>query len=165
MGKELYESEPAFKHAIDDCSTAFASYADWSLLDEIHASKENSQLHRIDVVQPYLFAMQVALAKLWISKGITPTSVVGHSMGEVAAAYIAGALTINDAANIICTRSKLMATLSNQGGAMAVTELDKPQAEALVEKHKGKISLAVINSPKSTVLAGDTLLVPVRRVG
>ncbi|MFT3738025.1 MAG: alpha/beta fold hydrolase [Breznakibacter sp.] len=159
MGKELYEKEPAFKSAIDECETAFAKYVDWSLIDEINAAKENSQLHRINVIQPYLFAMQIALARLWMAKGIMPASVAGHSMGEVAAAYTAGALSMDDAANIICTRSILMNTLSGQGGAMAVTELDKQQAEELVAKHHGKISLAVLNSPKSTVLAGDTQII------
>lgn len=159
MGKELYQKEPAFKLAIDECERAFSKYVDWSLIEEIHATPETSKLQSINVVQPYLMAMQVALARLWISKGIQPASVVGHSMGEVAAAYIAGALTIDDAANIICTRSILMNTLSGKGGAMAVTELNKEQAEALVEKYNGKISLAVLNSPKSTVLAGDNQII------
>jgi len=159
MGKELYQKEPAFKAAIDACDKAFSKYVDWSLIDEIHATPETSKLQSINVVQPYLMAMQVALAWLWMSKGVQPASVVGHSMGEVAAAYIAGTLTLDDAANIICTRSILMNTLSGKGGAMAVTELNKEQAEALVEKYNGKISLAVLNSPKSTVLAGDNQII------
>ncbi len=159
MGKELYAKEPAFKVAIDECEAAFKKYADWSLVQEIHATEDSSKLNRIHVIQPYLFAMQVALSRLWIAKGIEPDSVVGHSMGEVAAAYIAGTLSMDDAANIICTRSILMNTLSGQGGAMAVTELNTQQAEQLVEKYEGKISLAVQNSPKSTVLAGDSAII------
>jgi len=155
MGKELYEREPVFKQSIDKCDKAFSKYADWSLIDEIYSIEENSKLKNINVIQPYLFAMQVSLSELWISKGVEPSAVVGHSMGEVGAAYIAGALSIEDAAMIICTRSILMNTLSGQGGAMAVTELSADDAQALVSQYCGKISLAVQNSPKSTVLAGD----------
>jgi acyl transferase domain-containing protein/thioesterase domain-containing protein len=159
MGKELYSKNDVFKATIDEIDEAFKKYADWSLIDEIHADEANSQLNKINVIQPYLFAMQVALSKQWMANGVQPDSVVGHSMGEVAAAYIAGALSLDDAANIICTRSILMNTLSGQGGAMAVTELSKEEAEAYVEKHGGKISLAVQNSPKSTVLAGDNQII------
>nr|WP_321451597.1 polyketide synthase [uncultured Carboxylicivirga sp.] len=155
MGKELYENEPVFKQSIDKCDKAFSKYADWSLIEEIFATEEDSKLKNINVIQPYLFAMQVALSELWMSKGVQPSAVVGHSMGEVGAAYIAGALSIDDAANVICTRSILMNTLSGQGGAMAVTELSADEAEAIVNQYDGKISLAVQNSPKSTVLAGD----------
>ena len=157
MGTSLYKSEPVFRSEIDACEAAFESYVNWSLTEELFASKANSNLNKIDVIQPCIFAMQIALAKLWISKGLIPTSVVGHSMGEVAAAYIGGALTINDAANVICTRSQLMYTLSNTGGAMAVTELEKSEAEKIVAQYDGKLSVAVENSPTSTVIAGDEI--------
>ncbi len=159
MGRELYENEPVFKNTIDICEKAFSQYVDWSLKAEIYTDKSNSNLKKINVIQPYLFAMQVALAELWKAKDVEPEAVVGHSMGEVAAAYIAGTLTIEDAANIICSRSKLMNTLSGQGGAMLVTELDVEQANKLVEKYNGKISLAVQNSPKSIVLAGENSII------
>ncbi|UZR98135.1 type I polyketide synthase [Chondrinema litorale] len=155
MGKELYQSEPVFKAMIDACDAAFAKYTDWSLIEQLHAEKEASRLKEIDIIQPSLFAIEIALAKLWMSKGIMPDAVVGHSMGEVASAFIAGAIDLNDAANIICSRSKLMKTVSNTGGAMGVTELTVAQAEATIEKYNGKLSVAVSNSPKSTVIAGD----------
>ncbi|MEM6830721.1 MAG: type I polyketide synthase, partial [Bacteroidota bacterium] len=155
MGKELYRKEPVFKQAIDDCEEAFRPFVDWSLTEQIHEDEEHSRLKKeISVIQPALFAMQVSLAKLWMSFGVKPDSVVGHSMGEVAAAYISGALNLTDAANIICTRSRLMQTVSGQGGAMAVTELTVAQAEDHIKQYKG-LSIAVNNSPKSTVIAGD----------
>src|SRR5690606_35921117 len=108
----------------------------------------------INVIQPALFAMQIAIARLWITWGLRPDAVVGHSMGEVAAAYIGGALSLDDAARVICTRSKLMKTVSGKGGAMAVTELSLADAEEVVKRYP-ELSVAVNNSPKSTVLAGD----------
>jgi acyl transferase domain-containing protein/acyl carrier protein len=155
MGKELYASEPVFRATIDECSKAYAKYTNWNLIDEIHASEENSHISEIDVIQPFICAVQIALAKLWESKGVSPTAVVGHSMGEVAAAYFGGAISLNDAAKIICTRSKLMKTLSGKGGAMAVTELSWDDAQQLVKEYDGKLSVGVYNSPKSTVLSGD----------
>ncbi|NBC81769.1 MAG: alpha/beta fold hydrolase [Bacteroidetes bacterium] len=155
MGKSLYATEKVYRETIDACDKAFKNFVGWSLIDEIHASKENSRLKRIDVIQPALFASQVALAKLWISRGVKPDAVVGHSMGEVAAAYISGVLSLDDAACVICSRSLLMKTLSGTGGAMAVTELTYQEAEKEIEPYHGRLSVAVHNSPKSTVIAGD----------
>lgn len=154
MGKELLEKEPLFKAMITECHHAFKPHTDWSLLDQLHATEEKSLLDRIDVIQPMLFAMQVSLAKLWMSWGIKPDAVVGHSMGEVAAAYIAGALTLEDAAKVICTRSKLMRTVSGEGGTMATTALSLEEAERLIERYP-KLSIAANNSAKSTVFSGD----------
>lgn len=155
MGRELMAKENVFREAIEACDRAFAPYTDWSLIAQLNATPETSRLQEIDVVQPALCAMQLALAKLWKSWGITPHAVVGHSMGEVAAAYTAGAISLEDAARIICERSRLMKTVSGQGGAMAVTELSREEAEKIAETYQGKFSVAVNNSPKSTVLAGD----------
>ena len=155
MGRQLYNTEKVFKQVIDDCNAAFDKFTDWSLIDQLNAEKEISRLTEINVIQPCLFAIEIALAKLWMSKGIQPNVVVGHSMGEVASAYIAGAINLHEAANIICSRSKLMKTVSNTGGAMGVTELTIEQAEASIRKYNGKLSVAVSNSPKSTVIAGD----------
>jgi acyl transferase domain-containing protein/surfactin synthase thioesterase subunit/acyl carrier protein len=154
MGQELLVKEPVFRAAIEACDLAFQPFVDWSLITQLNATGETSRLNEINVIQPMLFAVQVALAELWISWGIRPDAVVGHSMGEVAAAHISGALSLNDAAAIICTRSLLMRTVSGKGGAMVVTELSLADAEELVKQFP-KLSVAVSNSPKSTVLAGD----------
>lgn len=154
MGRELFIKEAVFRDAIEACDKAFAPYTDWSLIDQLHSTNEESRLNEINVIQPALCAMQIALAKLWMSWGVKPDAVVGHSMGEVAAAYISGALNLDDAARVICTRSRLMRTVSGKGGAMAVTELSLTDAEAVVERYP-ELSVAVNNSPKSTVLAGN----------
>jgi len=119
------------------------------------ADEQHSRLHEIDVVQPVLFAMQVALAALWRSWGVEPDAVVGHSMGEVAAAHVAGALSLEDAARIICRRSLLLRRLSGQG-AMAVVELGLEQAREALAGYETRLSIGVSNSARSTVLSGDT---------
>lgn len=155
MGCELYQEENTFREAIDECDAAFRKYTNWSLVEELFANSENSQLKYINIIQPAICAVQIALARLWMSWGIIPDAVVGHSMGEVAAANIAGILSVDDAARIICTRSKLMSRLSGSGGAMALTELSLEEAQKTVDQYQGKICIAVQNSPKSTVFAGD----------
>lgn len=154
MGKSLYREEPVFKEAIDACDKAFAVFTSWSLLEQLMADEANSRLKDIEVIQPYICAIQIAMAKLWQSWGVKPDAVVGHSMGEVASAFIAGAISLEDAALIICKRSQLMKKMSGKG-AMAVTELTAAEAEKVAAAYKGKLSVAVHNSPKSTVLSGD----------
>ncbi|GAB4342790.1 MAG: hypothetical protein OHK0038_22740 [Flammeovirgaceae bacterium] len=160
MGKSLYEKEPTFREAIDECDKTFKKFITWSIVEEIYAEASTSRLHEIDVIQPMICALQIALAKLLISWGVKPNSVVGHSMGEVAAAHIAGILPLEDAANIICTRSKLMKRKSGKG-AMAVVELTYEEALKLTSRREfeGSLSVAVNNSPTGTVIAGDPISV------
>ncbi len=154
MGRDLLEQEPIFRAVIEECDRVMRAYVDWSLLAQFQAGEAQTRLHEIDVIQPTLFAIEIALAALWRSWGITPDVVIGHSMGEVAAAYIAGALSLEDAAWIICARSKLLVRVSGQG-AMAAVELSLEDARALVSDYSGRVSVAVSNSPNSTVLAGE----------
>ncbi|ELR73055.1 Malonyl CoA-acyl carrier protein transacylase [Fulvivirga imtechensis AK7] len=158
MGRELYKQEPVFRKMIDKCEAAFSKYCDWSLIAQLQADADTGRLDEINVIQPALFAMQVALARLWQSFGIEPDAVTGHSMGEVAAAYISGSISLSDAAKVICTRSSLMKTVSGKGGAMAVTELTVAEANEIIKKYRG-LSVAVNNSPKSTVIAGDQSMI------
>ncbi|MGP3962304.1 type I polyketide synthase [Nonomuraea sp. 3N208] len=154
MGRDLLDTEPVFAAAIADCDRAMWPYADWSLIAELTADRQTSRLDEIDVVQPAIFAVQVALARLWRSWGFEPDVVIGHSMGEVAAAHVAGALDLDDAARIICGRSRLIRTTSGRG-AMAAVELSAERAAELVAGYGGRVSVAVSNAPTSTVLAGD----------
>lgn len=154
MGRTLIAREPVFADTIAQCSAAFSEHVDWSLHDELHATPDTSRLTEVDVVQPAIFAVQIALAALWRSWGVTPDAVVGHSMGEVAAAHVAGALSLADAARIICRRSQLVRRTSGQG-AMAVVELPLPEANAVLRGYEDRLSVAVSNSPTSTVLSGE----------
>ena len=123
----MFQQEPIFRKVIERCDQAMRPYGEWSLLAELMATDTaRSRLNEVDIIQPALFAIQVALAALWRSWGIEPQAVVGHSMGEVAAAYIAGALNLEDAARVICHRSRLVRRVVGEG-AMAAVELSGPE--------------------------------------
>ncbi|WP_370418228.1 acyltransferase domain-containing protein [Streptomyces sp. QH1-20] len=154
MGRELAAREPEFHAALRECDDAVGAYAGWSVLDELVADERHSRLARIDVVQPMLFSIEVALAALWRSWGVVPDAVIGHSMGEIAAAHVAGALGLEDAVRIICGRSALLRRVSGQG-AMLAAELTLEEALRAVEGHEQSVAVAVSNSPRSTVLSGD----------
>lgn len=108
MGRELLEQEPVFRAVLEQCDALLGSHTSWSLLEELTADESQSRLDETEIAQPALFAVQVALAHLWRSWGIEPNAVVGHSLGEVAAAHIAGALSLADAVQLICHRGRLM---------------------------------------------------------
>ncbi len=155
MGRRLLEQEAVFREVIERCDLAMRPYGDWSLLAELMATDAtNSRLNEIDIIQPALFAIQIALAALWRSWGIEPQAVVGHSLGEVAAAYVAGALKFEDAVRIICHRSRLFKRI-NGHGAMAAVELSIEEARRTLVGSEDRVSIAVSNGPTSTVLSGD----------
>ncbi|GAA1770519.1 type I polyketide synthase [Nonomuraea bangladeshensis] len=155
MGRDLLDSEPVFAETIASCERAMRSYVDWSLTDELTAAPQTSRLTRADVAQPVIFAVQVALARLWRSWGFEPDAVIGHSMGEVAAAHVAGILDLDDAARIICGRSGLARSIAGGHGAMAAVELPYERARERVAGYGGRVVVGVSNSPTSCVLAGE----------
>ncbi|MFJ1797217.1 acyltransferase domain-containing protein, partial [Kitasatospora griseola] len=151
MGGELYASEPVFRAAIDACDAALAPYTDWSLVEVLTGG---GSLERVDVVQPALFAVMVALAELWRAHGVAPDAVVGHSQGEIAAAYVAGALSLDDAAKAVALRSKALVALADQGGMVSIG-LGHEQAAEFVARWDGRLTVAVVNAPGSVVVSGD----------
>nr|WCO03998.1 AjuE [Cystobacter sp.] len=151
MGRELMGKEPVFRQAIEACDAALKRHVKWSLKEVL---EKGQGLEKVEVIQPALFAVEVALAALWRSWGVEPDAVVGHSMGEVAAAHVAGALSLEDAARVICERSRLVASTSGKGG-MAVVELGAEEAEKRIAGKGGRVSVAASNGPRSTVLAGE----------
>lgn len=153
MGRRLLEESDAFRAAMEQCDAIIRAEAGWSVLDELMAAEDASRLSDIDRAQPLIFSVQVALAALWRSLGIEPVAVLGHSMGEVAAAFVAGALTLEDAARVICRRSRLLRKVAGKGG-MAVVDLSVEQAEAEIAPFADVVSVAAANSPRSTVIAG-----------
>jgi len=155
MARRLLQQEVGFREAVERCDRAMRPYGDWWLVTELIASDAvHSRLNEIDVLQPALFAIQVALAALWRSWGIEPDAVVGHSMGEVAAAHVAGALSLEDAARIICRRSGLAKRTIGQG-AMAAVALSIEDASQALAGYEDRVSIAASNSYSSTVLSGD----------
>jgi acyl transferase domain-containing protein/thioesterase domain-containing protein/acyl carrier protein len=154
MGRQLLDRESVFREALKACEQALKQYVDWSLLAELTANEPESRLDQIDILQPALFAIQVGLAALWRSWGLEPKAVVGHSMGEIAAAYVAGALSLEDATRIICHRSRLLKKTSGQG-AMVAVQLSLKDAREAIASYEDHLCVAVSNSPGSTVISGD----------
>ncbi|WP_406500170.1 type I polyketide synthase [Streptomyces sp. NBC_00846] len=153
MGRELLENEPAFHTAMEACDDAIKTETGWSVI-ELLRSGDEERMNELDVIQPTLWAMEIALAELWRSWGVEPDIVIGHSMGESAAAYIAGSLSLADAAAVICRRSRLAKRLSGRG-TMAWVALPADEAAAALAGHEDTVAVAAINSPTSTLLSGD----------
>jgi acyl transferase domain-containing protein len=149
MARELLAGEPVFAAAMRGCDAAIQLERGWSLLDRLRDATPLTTEHEI---QPALWAIQVSLAALWRHWGVEPSLVIGHSMGEVAAATVSGALTIREGAAVICRRSALIRTLTNPGAMVAVELGERAALEAI---HTDRVAVAVINSAHSTVLAGD----------
>ena len=154
MGRQLMQEEPVFRATLEACDRAIQGQTGWSLLEELMADEGCSRLEEINVIQPALFAIEVALSALWRSWGVEPDAVVGHSMGEVAAAHVAGALSLEDAARIICFRSWLLLRVSGKG-EMALVELSLEEAEEVLSGYEELLSIAASNSPQTTILSGD----------
>ena len=158
MGKGLLETQPEFRAAMEECDRAIKAQAGLSVMEELRANSRTPRLDRVDVIQPLLFALEVSLARLWRFWGVEPDAVVGHSMGEVAAAHVAGALSLDDAALVICTRSKLLQSQSGTG-AMAAVELSVEAAERAIAGHVDRVAVAASNGPRTTVISGEKLAV------
>lgn len=154
MGRELFRKEPVFREAILRCHELLREYSDWSLLDELNAEEKNSRLDRTAIAQPAIFALQAALTALWESWGIRPQAVVGHSVGEVAAAYAAGVLPLEDALRVIYHRGRCMDKASSAGKMLAVG-MGPRDVQPYLEGKTEKVSVAAINSPDSVTLSGD----------
>ncbi len=156
MGRELLAKEPVFREKMEACEAAMRPFVDFSVFQQLALDEDAAgyRLDEIDVIQPTLVALYVSLAALWGSRGLHPDAVVGHSMGEVAAAHVAGALSLEDAMRIICVRSKLLRSISGKG-AMAVVELTAGEAREAIEPWSDRVAIAAANSPRSTVLSGE----------
>ncbi|WP_277681912.1 type I polyketide synthase, partial [Saccharomonospora azurea] len=151
MATELLETSPVFAERMADCARALEPFVDWSLLDVLG---DEDALARVDVVQPALWAVMVSLSALWRSHGVEPSAVVGHSQGEIAAATVAGALSLADGARLVVSRSRAIRELAGSGGMLWVP---KPRAEVeeLLARWEGRLAIGAVNGPSSTVISGD----------
>jgi acyl transferase domain-containing protein/NADPH:quinone reductase-like Zn-dependent oxidoreductase/acyl carrier protein len=154
MAVELLDSAPAFADQMRLCDAAFAEFVDWSLLEAVRGGVGSPNLDRCDVVQPMLFAVMVSLAAAWRALGIHPDAVLGHSQGEIAAAYVAGALSLRDAAKVVTLRSKAIRAIAGTGGMVSIPR-PVQQVCALIEPWGRSISIAAQNGPFATVVTGD----------
>ena len=156
MARELFHTAPAFADSIRACAAALAPHTDWSLLDVLLGEPGAPGLDRVDVVQPALFAVMVSLAALWQASGVRPDAVIGHSQGEIAAAYVAGALSLEDAAAVVALRSRAIAGFGGAGtGGMVSVPLPAAQVRERLGRWGDRLGVAAVNGPSATVVSGD----------
>ncbi len=154
MGRELLAREPGFAASIDRIDVAFARHVDWSLREVLEGGVGFDWRRRLDVLQPLLVAFEIALAELWASFGVRPDRVIGQSMGEIAAAHVAGCISLEDVARLACQRGRVVDRASGDG-AMGIVALPSDEALARLAAHAGRIEIAGSNSPSTTIVSGD----------
>ncbi|MCU0873655.1 MAG: type I polyketide synthase, partial [Pirellulaceae bacterium] len=154
MGLQWMQREAVFRQWMEEIDGLFQKVAGWSLLTELGKGEDESKINDTVVVQPAVLAIQIALTKLYEHYGIRPQGIVGHSIGEVAAAYAAGALTLEQAVHVIYHRSQAQNRVSGQGGMLAVG-LGLEEARKLIAGYDGRVSIAAVNGPEMLTLSGD----------
>ena len=153
MSVNLIDQEPVFRDVILQCDAILRPLAGWSLVEKLSAGENESDLDQTAIAQPAIFAVQMALAALWRSWGVVPAAVVGHSLGEIAAACFADILTLEEAIFLVYHRGRLMQRATG-GGKMASVDLPWHEVESVIAPYLDEISIAAINSPRSTVISG-----------
>ncbi|UOZ02753.1 SDR family NAD(P)-dependent oxidoreductase [Amycolatopsis sp. WQ 127309] len=155
MGRELLAVSPVFAAVVAECEKALAPWLDWSVTEVLQGAPGAPELDRVDVVQPASFTVMLGLAAVWRSWGVVPDAVVGHSQGEIAAACVAGVLSLEDAAKVVALRSQAIATeLAGRGGMLSLALPVEQAAERLLA-WDGRVEIAAVNGPASVVVAGD----------
>ncbi|WP_152629653.1 non-ribosomal peptide synthetase/type I polyketide synthase [Haliangium ochraceum] len=154
MGTQLLRREPVFRRSIERASSLIQQHLGWSLLEELTAPRERSRLDSVAVSFPAIVAFEIALASLWQSWGIRPAAVLGHSIGEVAAAHVAGALSLEDAMLVICAYARGLERFRGRG-AMGLVALSWQDVAQALERHEGRLFRAIQMAPDSTVVAGE----------
>ncbi|CDR03438.1 modular polyketide synthase [Streptomyces iranensis] len=156
MGAELLDTSPVFTTRLTECEQALAPHINWSLTDVLRGGINTTDLTRVDVIQPTLWAIMISLAALWDHHGITPTAVIGHSQGEIAAACVAGALSLDEGARIIALRSHALRRLTGHGAMASLTLSQNHAKEFLTQlgKPAHNIGIAAVNGPASVVISG-----------
>ena len=164
MGRELMAHEPVFRKTMEACAAAMQPHARFSLLEELGRDEADSRIQETEIGQPAIFALQLSLAALWKSKGITPAAVVGHSVGEIAAACVAGILSLEEGARVIVLRARLMHECARGDGTMLAVGLPEDEAGAVIARHDRTVSIAAFNGPKSLTLSGPRVSLEAIRI-
>ncbi|MFF4391146.1 type I polyketide synthase [Streptomyces sp. NPDC001552] len=156
MAVALLDASPVFAARVDECAKALEPFTDWSLVDVLRGAAGAPSLDRVDVVQPALFAVMVSLAEVWRAAGVRPGAVIGHSQGEIAAACVAGILSLEDAARVVALRSQAIGrVLAGLGGMVSVPLPAKDVRERIAPWGEERISVAAVNGPSSVVVSGE----------
>jgi acyl transferase domain-containing protein/acyl carrier protein len=156
MAAELLDSSPLFAAEMHRCQDALSSFIEWSILDVVSRSEGAPDMTALEVLQPVLFAVMVSLAALWRACGVEPSAVIGHSQGEIAAAYVAGGLSLQDAARVVALRSRMLGRLAGKGSIVSIA-LGVEEVEARLSHWGDRLSIASINGPSSVGVAGDPI--------
>ena len=152
MGRQLYETQPTFRHALEECDRLLQPYLEKSLLEVLYS--DSSLLDQTAYTQPALFAIEYALYKLWQSWGIKPDGVLGHSVGEYVSACVAGVYSLEDGIKLIAERGRLMQSLP-QKGAMAAIFAPIETVKSVISPYGDQVEIATINSSENIVISGD----------
>jgi len=154
MAVELLDTSPVFAEGIRACEQALSPYVDWSLEDVLRGAPAAPPLDRVDVVQPVLFSMMLSLARMWRRCGVEPGATVGHSQGEIVAAHVAGALSLEDAAQIVALRSQALRGICGRGRMVTVLAPNE-EVYAMLANWEGALSVAAVNGPATLTVSGD----------
>ncbi|KNB50933.1 hypothetical protein AC230_19325 [Streptomyces caatingaensis] len=154
MAVGLLDESPVFAQRLGECEEALSPFVDWSLTGVLRGVEGAPGLERVDVVQPVLWAVMVSLAEVWRSYGVRPSAVVGHSQGEIAAAVVSGALSLEDGARVVALRSRAIGALAGKGGMVSVP-LPVAEVRELIGRWDGRVSVAAVNGPTSVVVSGE----------
>ncbi|MCO5248913.1 MAG: type I polyketide synthase [Chitinophagales bacterium] len=155
MGKEIYDTQTVFKKAIDDCAKIADTLLETPIKDVLWNHTDTDLINQTAYTQPALFVIEYAFAQLWMSRGIQPAAVVGHSIGEFVALTIAGAIRLEDAIKLVIERGHLMQSLPVGEGAMAAVMADEEKVRFYTDQTKGYVDIAAINTPKTVTISGD----------
>ncbi|WP_327139049.1 SDR family NAD(P)-dependent oxidoreductase [Nocardia sp. NBC_01327] len=151
MARELLDESPVFAARMAECAAALAPFVEWSLLGLV---RSGAVWDRVDVVQPVLFSVMVSLAAVWRSLGVEPAAVVGHSQGEIAAAVVAGGLSLEDGAQVVALRSRALRAIAG-AGAMASVHLPADRVRTELAPWGDRLSIAAVNGPAAVVISGE----------
>ncbi|MFQ5335881.1 MAG: acyltransferase domain-containing protein, partial [Flavobacteriales bacterium] len=155
MGRQLLKEDPLFKSWIEKLDKMLSRHADWSLIEELNRDEASSRISDTNIAQPAIFSIQIALYEMWKAMGVHPAAVVGHSIGEVAAGYVSGALTLEQAVLLIFHRSRVQFKATDKGRMLAVG-LPVEEARKLISGKEDKVSVGAVNGPSMVALSGDT---------
>lgn len=154
MGKQLYQTQPVFREALDRCERVYADMDDASLLELLYGeNEEREKINDTRYAQPLIFAIEYALTQLWLSWGIKPAATAGHSIGEYMAACLAGVIGFEDALKLVSARGRLMSSAPGSGSMVSIAAA-KEEVEALLAEYPQRVTIAAFNTPDQIVISG-----------